>query len=499
MSRRPPILFDGKILSDEQCEILEYAAASKNLIINAFAGTGKTFTLRALASKPLAEKRGLYLALNRKIVDDATTAFPESVECRTIHSLAYRGIGVQYARAGRMKQFLNASILCEKVLKDSPPLCGIPPIRVCSMILSGIEAYCHSADTEISREHLAGINLSRVDTGRQNEFRETLFFFVESVWKLLNSPASDIPITPSVYLKIWALKKPKLKFDYILIDEAQDQNPVVIDLLSRQAHLQQIWVGDRYQQIYGFRGAVNALDTIDIETQCILTQSYRYGEEIAQYCNKLLHNLFNDNTDIKGFPDTRSALSSEYEPDVVICRTNFAVIAEVAYQTYIEKKKVSVNADVRALSCDLKEAQKLIDGRRSKHPDFAPFIDWFEVVDFSKTDEGIHLRTMVNLVEQYSVPLLLDLMFRVQSMSESNADIVVSTAHQAKGREWDIVKLADDFRGQGHSKYSEEEGRLLYVAATRAKNILDISDCLAAALPASGEGKAKIGISDCPS
>lgn len=383
-----------------------------------------------------------------------------------------------------MKPFLNASILCDKILKDSPDLFGVSPIRVCSMILAGIEAYGHSSNREITRHHLSGINFAGVDAERIGEFRETLLYFINSVWELLNNSASDLPITPSVYLKLWALKEPKLKYDYILIDEAQDQNPVVIDLLSKQSHLQQIWVGDRYQQIYGFRGAHNALDTINIETSCVLTQSYRYGEDIAQYCNKLLYTLFEDKTDIKGFPGIKSALSDEFEPDAVICRTNFAVIAEVAYQTYIEKKKVAVNADVQALSRDLKEAQKLVDGRRSKHPDFIPFREWFEVVDFSKTDEGVHLRTMVNLVEQYSVPFLLELMYRVQSIKEVHADIVVTTAHQAKGREWGIVRLADDFRCQGNSKYSEEDGRLLYVAATRAKNILDISDCLAAALPA---------------
>ncbi|MEZ9439107.1 UvrD-helicase domain-containing protein [Vibrio atlanticus] len=475
--------FDGKTLTEEQWYILDKASLGQSLIINAFAGTGKTFTLRALASKPLSDKKGLYLAFNRKIVDDATTAFPESVDCRTIHSFAYRDVGVKYARAGRMKQFLNASILCDKILKGSPDLFGVPPIRVCSMILSGIEAYCHSADTEITHQHLNSINLVGVAAELVDEFRETLLYFVNSVWELLNNSACDLPITPSVYLKLWALKEPQLKYDYILIDEAQDQNLVVIDLLSKQSHLQQIWVGDKYQQIYGFRGAHNALESIDIETRCSLTQSYRYGEEIAKYCNSLLSVHFGDNTDIKGFPGIKSALSDEFEPDAIICRSNFAVIAEVAYQTYIEKKKVAVNADVRALSSDLKEAQKLFDGRRSKHPDFIPFKDWFEVVNFSKTDEGVHLRTMVNLVEQYSIPLLLDLLYRVQSIKEAHADIVVTTAHQAKGREWNIVRLTDDFRGQGHSKYSEEEGRLLYVAATRAKSVLDISDCLAAALP----------------
>lgn len=474
------VIFDGKTLSEEQCSILNLAEDGQNIIINAFAGTGKTFTLRALASKSLAHKKGLYLAFNRKTVDDATKIFPESVECRTIHSLAYRDVGVRYSRNGRMKQFLNASVLYEKILKNSPSIYGISPIRMCSMILNGIEAYCSSSDTDISYVHISSINFIDVEIEKIKEFKEALLYFINAVWELLNNSSSDLPITPSIYLKIWALKNPKINVDYILIDEAQDQNPVVIDLLSKQKHLQQIWVGDRYQQIYGFRGAKNALDIVDINTCCSLTQSYRYGEKIAQYCNDLLFYNFNQKEDIKGFLGIKSALSNEFEPDVIICRTNFTVISEVAYQTCCENKKVAVNADVTKLISDLNEAQKLVDGKRSRHHDFISFTDWFEVVNFSKKDEGIHLRTMVKLVEQYSIPFLLDLIHRVKLISESNADIVVSTAHQAKGREWDIVKLADDFCGRGHVKYNEEEGRLLYVAATRAKVILDISDCLAA-------------------
>ena len=35
-----------------------------------------------------------------------------------------------------------------------------------------------------------------------------------------------------IYLKIWALSQPTLKYDFILIDEAQDQTPVTINVLN---------------------------------------------------------------------------------------------------------------------------------------------------------------------------------------------------------------------------------------------------------------------------
>lgn len=483
MVQEKNLCFEGKTLSDEQRDVVQLAAKGRNIVINAFAGTGKTLTLRAVSSLSLSEKRGLYLAFNKKIVDEASAIFPDNVECRTVHSLAYRATASRYAKSGRLRQYLTPSILCEKVFKDIPPMYGIPPIRVCGMILSAIKNFCQSTAKEISSEHINELKIQDVDSDVKAEFKSTLLYFINTVWEMLADPKSDLPITPDVYLKLWALKEPTLKYDFILIDEAQDQTPVVIDLISKQQHLQQIWVGDRYQQIYGFRGAKNAMDMVDAEAQLELTQSYRYGKEIAEFCNRLIDFYFSDSIDIKGFPQMRSKISDELEPNVVICRTNFAVIAELAYLTYIEKKNVAINADVSKLSRELREAQNLMHGRKSTHPEFIPFKDWDELVRFSKSDEGQHLRTLVNLVEQYTIPLLLDLLNRAKSVNEKYADVIVSTVHQVKGCEWDIVRLADDFRGKGHSKYSDEEGRLLYVAATRARSVLDISLSTAAYIP----------------
>lgn len=57
------------------------------------------------------------------------------------------------------------------------------------------------------------------------------------------------------------------------------------------------------------------------------------------------------------------------------------------------------------------------------------------------------------------------------------ADYVISTAHKAKGLEWDRVHIEDDYQfkinGLEH-KITDEELRLLYVACTRAKVSLNI-------------------------
>ncbi|WP_234841934.1 UvrD-helicase domain-containing protein [Sinorhizobium meliloti] len=72
-----------------------------------------------------------------------------------------------------------------------------------------------------------------------------------------------------------------------MLDEAQDTNPVVLDILQRQRG-QLIYVGDRYQQIYEWRGAVNAMESIDTDASTYLTTSFRFGDAIAELATKML-------------------------------------------------------------------------------------------------------------------------------------------------------------------------------------------------------------------
>ena len=81
------------------------------------------------------------------------------------------------------------------------------------------------------------------------------------------------------------------------------------------------------------------------------------------------------------------------------------------------------------------------------------------------------------------------------AQDERDADLVVSTAHKAKGREWDTVELADDFLpsrktgDHGHDGDDDDrdgaeapldpaEVRLFYVALTRARTAVQAAPAL---------------------
>jgi len=80
-------------LTEEQQAVVR--SPSEALKVVAFAGAGKTSTLRAYA-KARPERRMLYLAFNNAIAREAAGKFTPNVTCLTTHSLAFRAVGQAY-------------------------------------------------------------------------------------------------------------------------------------------------------------------------------------------------------------------------------------------------------------------------------------------------------------------------------------------------------------------------------------------------------------------
>ncbi|MGB2139314.1 MAG: DNA helicase, partial [Psychrobacter sp.] len=76
--------------TEEQLAALNMAMDHKSFKVVAYAGAGKTTTLKLIGER--LRGRGLYLAFNKAIANDARAKFPGHVDCRTFHSLAYRHV-----------------------------------------------------------------------------------------------------------------------------------------------------------------------------------------------------------------------------------------------------------------------------------------------------------------------------------------------------------------------------------------------------------------------
>ena len=104
------------------------------------------------------------------------------------------------------------------------------------------------------------------------------------------------------------------------------------------------------------------------------------------------------------------------------------------------------------------------------------FKNWQEVQEFSEQEEGSYLKPWVRVIDRYGTGAI-SLAIKKQT-NEQNPHYSICTAHKAKGLEWKNVEISDDFIYQDKKtslSIAKEELRLLYVACTRAQEILDIS------------------------
>ena len=61
-------------------------------------------------------------------------------------------------------------------------------------------------------------------------------------------------------------------WDVVLIDETQDLSPAIIDIVKKTTSCAKIFVGDPNQQIYSFRGAMNAMSMVEADHTFYLTR-----------------------------------------------------------------------------------------------------------------------------------------------------------------------------------------------------------------------------------
>jgi len=286
-----------------------------------------------------------------------------------------------------------------------------------------------------------------------------------------HSYVADGIVTHNCYLKTWALTKPILPVDVIFLDEGQDANPVIAALVENQSHAQQIVVGDACQQLYSWRGASDVLSTWPGARQLYLSQSWRFGEAIADEANKWL-SLLPTSLELTGNPAIASRLAVLDTPTAVLCRTNAGAMDMV--MAFLDAgEKVAMVGGGTAL-CQLAEAAKtLMAGQRTGHPELYTFRSWEDVRDYVGTDgSGDDLRAFVNLIETHGPDAIIRATKALTD--EFHATTVVSTVHKSKGRQWPTVCVGDDFFGpddDGH--LPSAEAMVGYVAVTRAQEILD--------------------------
>lgn len=475
--------YKGKTLTAEQEAHVHKVLDGEDYAVQAPPGSGKTFLLLAMARK--LSGYGLNLSFNKLLSIEASKKFNSSVLCKTGHALAYGSVGYKYKK--RLKKFTGKQLadtfdIGDWQIYNSPANKGY-------LILNTIRKYCYSSDIKFGFQHLP--KLTVLNEADIDLMKADLIANASNVFDEMRKESSKLPITHDVYLKIWALSNPTINKDYIFFDEYQDSNPVIADVIKKQK-CQKIFVGDQFQQIYAWRGAVNALQDQNLN-KLYITRSFRFGEAIAQMSNKIIKSYYPYGFDYKDFHGNDNVASEVYYdsfgiPDCILCRTNRGVISEVINS--LEKNlSVHILGGTQQLTYLINSIIQLRIKGYSNHPDLFLFNNFVELKEYADSPMGGDLKPILKLIDAYGRDKLLN---TLESTTENpdEADVTITTAHKSKGLEWPKVKLANDFKvPQDGRNPTNEETNILYVAASRALNKLDISECKAARNEAFSEAK----------
>lgn len=461
--------------TDEQVVVLDAFATGGGVKVEAGAGTGKTSTIVEVAHSPRGQTgRGQYVAFNKGIVTEAGSALPGNVAANTAHSLAFRVVGRDFAprlRAGRMRSAdIAKAVGIRSGLRLGDRYLGAGLLA--SIASRAVVRFCQTADAALTERHVPyqeGLDVG--DSFEHNgALREFILPFAEKVWQDAIDMRGRLPYKHDYYLKLWERTGPVIAADFILFDEAQDASPVLLSAIRQQTHAQVVWVGDSNQQIYAFTGAVNALAGVE-GASCWLTQSFRFGQPVADVANEVLATLPTE-LRLRGNPALTSVVGPVAAPNAVLTRTNAAGMREYLGWRARGKRPHLVGGGNEIVTF-ARAAMDLRDQGWTTHADLACFKGWDEVLAYVEQDaQGDELRLLVKLVEDFGPETLIVELNHM--IPEAKADVVISTAHKAKGLAWGAVALMGDF--PPFDKRGDDENRLLYVAATRARTALDLGD-----------------------
>lgn len=427
----------------EQQAIVDAIASGSGLVVQAGAGTGKSSTLRMASERVLTGKNCLYMVYNKAAQLEAASSFPSHVHCSTLHKLAWD------ASSDLMKEKVDLPRekpweVAEQVgigHRDLDGVRNVKPWQIVSWAQDAIKAFCYSGAPSLERRHVE-FALHEVEGLSEDAgivLSDLTLKAAERLWEESYDPNSRRSFTLDMLLKHFALSEPTLPFDVILVDESQDSNELTESLVKSQG-AQVILVGDQLQQLYSWRGSVDIAKRFRAFQQLYLTQSFRFGEAVAEAANLWLSALeapfrLTGNPRLPSVIDDGAFYAEDRKGGAILCRTNAQCLQEAIPLMGAGKKIHLRNAD--SLSKLLKAFREIKEKGKTTYKPLCLFTSWEEISEYAQTSSGRDLLMPVKMVNVYGLSSL-ETACRA-TVPLASADLVISTQHSTKGLEFPAV------------------------------------------------------------
>lgn len=478
-----------------------------HLVVEACAGSGKSTTLvKCLDFIPEGSKI-LLTAFNTDIVGELKrkTIDKPNVDIRTLHSLGLLFIKKNIPQASAIPEPFKYDAYIKNNIKE----------------LSSINTY-----TLRGREYFRYIdNIKKyVDFGRfylcqtvkdldfiENRYAiDTIADEKEVALKVMEwgkNALETIDYTDMVWLpNVLFLKPLGLLYDFIMVDECQDMNKAERELVLKcfKMGTRLVSCGDTNQCLYSFAGSdpesFNILKSLP-NTKCLpLSISYRCGKDIVKFANKIVPTIEAAENAVDGKIIRDVTLDMVKDGDMILCRNNAPLV-----QIYNEFLKLGKKAFIRGkdIGNNLKAIvnstkQELLNADCKEDGVFVRLYDDLFVsrnklmekfgIDDKTAMESPQIQNkldMINALEILAEGInkseeIIEKIDEIFPKRDKKDGISLSTIHKAKGLEANNVFIACESLMPSKSAKKDWEVRqeynLMYVAYTRAKNILGFID-----------------------
>ena len=490
--------------SQYQKAIFDYIQHEKgNLVVEAAAGSGKTYTLVKALSLIPQDKRVLMTAFNKDIVKELTKKVKEfpNVEVRTLHGLGMilttRGL-----RIGGMKpEGYKYTQLIYNHWQD------LTKTNINKLSRNARKSFVENTKklVDFGRFYLATTRSEMIELMTKYDI-PCVADEVDVALKVMaigGKNLDSIDYTDMIWMPhIYDLHLQECEYDFIMVDECQDLNVaernLVLRCLKKGGRL--IAVGDSNQCIYGFSGSdpdsFRAIQSIPNTVSMPLSISYRCPESVVKFAQNLVPSIEAKQGAEEGVILDCVSLDDVHDGDMVLCRNNAPLL-----QVYCKLLEQGKRAYIRGSDVG-KNLQNIVIGT---HKDYlhtnlkqdGVFIRLYE--DLFNSRKAIMERygiSQEDAMKHETIQAKLDMIRALEVLgadlttteeltkkiedifpkNDKGEGIMLSTVHKAKGLEADNVFIACASLMPSKSALDEwqvqQERNLMYVAYTRAKKVL---------------------------
>ena len=498
--------------SHYQQAILEWALTGEgNAFAVGVAGCGKTYVCLRMVEELDERLNILMLAFNKAIATTTGKKLTEkgisNVESKTLHALGYRAMSdwLQW-KCGRARinatKWRNSNILFrlmggKEMSKEDNKLYKRIVMSV-DKLVGLAKNLCIFDAQEFKQRIPALVDYYEIDIDPKIEEHVEEWAsqtFIESLEFKKERRGIEVSFDDMIYLPVLAANRDQgsrfQKFDWIIIDEAQDLNPTQIELLNLLGDSRKLFVGDPHQAIYGFRGSdgdtVNTLIESFDARQLPLSICYRCPTKVIEYAQQYVEQIEAAPDAIEGELKTKNMEEFREEAqagELVLCRTNAPLVKEClklireGKKAFIKGKEIGETIAKIVTRCS--ENDKSMTTENLVQHLYVYMDKMMKQYEKRKQeqkkelleDQVATIKVLIESAEEAKDNAITkDVLALIESIfvDDPTEGVVFSSIHKAKGLEADTVWcLPSKPRKTRHAWVTEQETNLLYVQCTRA-------------------------------